>query len=69
MFDIKRAINIGMALYNLSHGELSQRSGITASALSNLKGKGNPTLQTMQKLSETFGVPLSVFIGWGEYGQ
>lgn len=69
MFDIKRAINIGMALYGVSHAQLAEQSGIGVSALSNLKNKGNPTLSTITKLSSSFGVPLSVFIGWGEHGQ
>lgn len=69
MFCIKRAIGVALATHNLNHTDLSKISGISNTTISQLKNEGNPTLQTMQKLSGAFGVTLGAFIGYGENGQ
>tara|TARA_R110000772_G_scaffold221005_1_gene331420 strand:- start:244 stop:453 length:210 start_codon:yes stop_codon:yes gene_type:complete len=69
MFCIKRAIGVALANHALNHADLSKISGISNTTISQIKNSGNPTLQTMQKLSGGLGITLGAFIGYGENGQ
>ena len=69
MFNLKQAIEIGLTMNDARNQDLADAAGMSQAALSNLKSRGNPTLTTLNLLAGSFGVNLSQFIKWGEYGK
>lgn len=51
--------------HNLSQEQLSQKSGITYSTLSKIESGNNknPTLETIKKIANVFGVGLDELVG------
>lgn len=53
---------------NMTQYELSKRSGLTQSSISNLMNRGSmPQINTIDKLCKGFGITLSQFFAKGEY--
>ena len=69
MFNLKQAIEIGLTMNDARSQDLADAAGMSQAALSNLKARGNPTLTSLYLLAGSFGVNLSHFIMWGEYGK
>ena len=51
--------------HNLTQEQLAQKAGITYSTLIKIEsGKnGNPTLETLRKLADVFGISLDALVG------
>jgi transcriptional regulator with XRE-family HTH domain len=65
--DISKSINIGCALFNKKKGDMAREVGKSTQAVSGwCGGKSNPSLETVSKIAEFFGVSVSTFIEWGE---
>lgn len=57
-------------LGGFSQDSLALKSGVARNAISSLeKGKGNPTVSTLEALARTLGVPLTEFFGVAEGGR
>ena len=66
MFNLKKAVKRLAAEHDWTQHEIAYHAGITQSHLSLTIKKQNPTLTTLTKLSNAFGLPLSEFILEGE---
>jgi transcriptional regulator with XRE-family HTH domain len=60
--DVGTVIQVLRVTRHLSQGELAQRSNVRNSSISNYeRGKAEPKLETLQRLSEGLGLPLRAF--------
>ena len=65
--NIGKSINVGCALFNCNKNELAAsigKSPVTVSQYSN--GHTDPSIKTVELIAKFFGVPVSMFIEWGE---
>lgn len=59
--DVGVAIHVLRVIRDLSQGQLAEASGVRNSSISNYeRGKSVPKLETVQKLADGLGLPLSV---------
>lgn len=59
--DVGVAIHVLRVIRDLSQGDLAEASGVRNSSISNYeRGKSVPKLETVQKLADGLGLPLSV---------
>ena len=67
-YKFKKAINIAMAMRDISNQELAAATGIDASAISALRSgwNNNPTLHTILRLADGIGVSATTLINYGE---
>lgn len=70
MFDLSMSVRVGIARVDVSQRQMATDIGMNYYHLNKIcKGHANTRLDGMKTFAEYFGVPLSTFIGWGEYGS
>lgn len=65
--NIKRSIKLSLAMNDMNQRDLAEKTGMSEGAISQLtRGRNGATQESLTKLAEAFGVPVSEFIALGE---
>ena len=65
--NIEKSINVGFKIFKKRKKALARHTDVTQSAVSCwCSGKSTPTVGTLEKIADFFGVKVSTFIKWGE---
>lgn len=66
MVDLHKAVKIACAKHNTNISQIAAYMGVNRKTIYSAIRNGNPSIKTIEKIAEAFGMPVSELIRMGE---